>query len=272
MMPELPEVETVRRGIAPQVIGQTVAQVIVRQPRLRWPVPEDLATMLPGQTIQRVDRRAKYLLLRTEAGTAIFHLGMTGRLRILSAATPVGKHDHVDVWLANGQCLRFNDSRRFGAVLWTAEPPEQHPLLQTLGPEPFDAMFSGAWLRQRAQGRTLAVKPFIMDHHIVVGVGNIYASESLFAAGISPLRPAGQITLAEYERLAAAIRGILSEAIRQGGATLRDFVGGDGEPGYFQRQLCVYGRYPLPCRTCGERIDRCRLGQRSTYYCPHCQR
>ncbi len=271
-MPELPEVETVRRGIAPHVTGQTVTQVIVRQPRLRWSVPEDLATMWPGQTIQRVDRRAKYLLLRNEVGTAIFHLGMTGRLRILSADAPAGKHDHVDVLLANGQCLRFNDSRRFGAVLWTAEPPEQHSLLQMLGPEPFDATFSGAWLHQRAQGRTLAVKPFIMDHHIVVGVGNIYASEALFAAGISPLRPAGQVTLAEYERLTEAIRDILGEAIRQGGTTLRDFVGGDGEPGYFRQQLCVYDRYRLPCRACGALIDRCRLGQRSTYYCPHCQR
>ena len=272
MMPELPEVETVRRGIAPHVIGQTVAQVVVRQPRLRWPVPEELAAMLPEQTIQRVDRRAKYLLLRTEIGTAIFHLGMTGRLRILSSDTPVGKHDHVDVLLANGRCLRFNDSRRFGAVLWTAEPPEQHPLLQNLGPEPFEATFSGAWLHQRSQGRALAVKPFIMNHHIVVGVGNIYASESLFAAGISPLRPAGQITLAEYERLAEAIREILGEAIRQGGTTLRDFVGGEGERGYFRQQLCVYDRYQLPCRACGQLIDRCRLGQRSTYYCPHCQR
>lgn len=271
-MPELPEVETVRRGIAPHVTSQTVTQVIVRQPRLRWPVPEDLAMVFPGQTIQRVDRRAKYLLLRTEVGTAIFHLGMTGRLRILSIDTPVGKHDHVDVLLASGQCLRFNDSRRFGAVLWTAQPPEQHPLLQTLGPEPFEATFSGDWLHQRAQGRVLAVKPFIMNHHIVVGVGNIYASEALFAARINPLRPAGQVTLAEYKRLAEAIRDILGEAIRQGGTTLRDFIGGEGEPGYFQQQLGVYDRYRLPCHACGELIDRCRLGQRSTYYCPHCQR
>lgn len=271
-MPELPEVETVRRSVAPQVIGQTVIQVIVRQSRLRWPVPEELSMRLPGQTIQRVDRRAKYLLLRTDAGTVIFHLGMTGRLRILAADTPVVKHDHIDVLLASGQCLRFNDSRRFGAVLWTDIPPEQHPLLQTLGPEPFDTAFSGAWLHQRAQRRVLAVKPFIMDHHIVVGVGNIYASESLFVAGISPLRPAGQISLAEYERLATAIREILVEAIRQGGTTLRDFADSDGQPGYFRQQLRVYDRYRRPCCTCGEWIDRCRLGQRSTYYCPRCQR
>lgn len=272
MMPELPEVETVRRGIAPYVAGQTVTQVIVRQPRLRWPAPDELAIKLPGQTFQRVDRRAKYLLLRAEAGTVIFHLGMTGRLCVLSADAPVRKHDHVDILLASGRCLRFNDSRRFGAVLWTVEPPEQHRLLQALGPEPFDPAFSGAGLHQQAQGRTLAVKPFIMDNRIVVGVGNIYASESLFAARVSPWRPAGQVALAEYEHLAEAIREILSAAIRQGGTTLRDFVGGEGEPGYFRQQLCVYDRYRLPCRACGERIDRCRLGQRSTYYCPSCQR
>lgn len=271
-MPELPEVETVRRGIAPYLIGQQVVRVVVRQPRLRWPVPEELAAMLSGQTFRRVERRAKYLLLHTDAGAVIFHLGMTGRLRILSADTPYQKHDHVDLTLADGHCLRFNDSRRFGALLWTAEPPEQHPLLQALGPEPLDEEFSGVWLHQRAQGRVLAVKPFIMDPHIVVGVGNIYASESLFAAAINPLRPAGQVTLAEYETLARAIREILAEAIRQGGTTLRDFVGGEGEPGYFQQHLCVYDRYRLPCRVCGEPIDRCRLGQRSTYYCPRCQR
>ncbi len=270
-MPELPEVETVRRGIAAQLTGQTVKRVIVRQPRLRWPVPEALAMVWPGQAIEQVDRRAKYLLLRTKVGTAIFHLGMTGRLRILPADTPVGKHDHVDVHLTNGQCLRFNDSRRFGAVLWSAGPPEQHPLLQDLGPEPFDTVFSGSWLHQRAQGRRLAVKPFIMDAHTVVGVGNIYASESLFVAGIHPLRPAGQIKPLEYERLAAAIREVLDEAIGQGGTTLRDFVGSDGTPGYFRQQLCVYDRYRLACRRCGAPVDRCRLGQRSTYFCPHCQ-
>jgi len=270
-MPELPEVETVRRGIAPHLIGQTVTEVIVRQPRLRWPVPTDLAATLPGQMIRRVERRAKYLLLRTDAGTALFHLGMTGRLRILPAATPLQKHDHVDVLLADGHCLRFNDSRRFGAVLWTVAPPEQHPLLQSLGPEPFAAAFSGAYLQQRAQGRTVAAKALIMDNHIVVGVGNIYANEALFAAEISPLRPAGQITLAECERLAAMIREILAEAIRQGGTTVRDFVGGEGEPGYFQQALQVYGRRGLPCAGCGAPIQHCRIGQRATYYCPHCQ-
>lgn len=271
-MPELPEVETVRRGIAPHLIGQTVAAVIVRQPRLRWPVPEALAARLPGQTIQSVERRAKYLLLRTAAGTAILHLGMTGRLRLLPKDTPLQKHDHADLVLASGDCLRFNDSRRFGALLWTEEPPEQHPLLQTLGPEPFAAAFTGDALYRRAQGRTVAIKTFIMDPHVVVGVGNIYANESLFASGISPLRPAAQVTRAECERLVGVIREILDEAIRQGGTTLRDFIGGDGEPGYFQQSLCVYDRRGLSCTACGQPIQRCRIGQRATYYCPHCQR
>ena len=271
-MPELPEVETVRRGIAPYLTGQIVTQVVVRQPRLRWPVPEELAVQLPGQMILRVERRAKYLLLHTDAGTAILHLGMTGRLRILPDHTPLQKHDHVDLVFANSHCLRFNDSRRFGALLWTSEPPERHPLLQTLGPEPFDAAFSSTYLHQQAQGRRSAVKTLVMDNHIVVGVGNIYANESLFAARISPLRPAGQVTLAEYARLTAAIREILSAAIQQGGTTLRDFIGGDGEPGYFQQSLRVYDRYSLPCTACGEPIQRCRIGQRATYYCLRCQR
>ena len=271
-MPELPEVETVRRGIAPHMTGQTVVRVTVRQPRLRWPVPDELATELAGQIVQRVDRRAKYLLLRTAAGVAILHLGMTGRLRIMPANAPLSKHDHVDLVLASGQCLRFTDARRFGAVLWTREPPERHPLLQTLGPEPFDEAFSGPYLSRRAQGRIPAIKAFIMDHRVVVGVGNIYANEALFAAGIRPLRPADQVTPAEHERLASAIRAILSEAIRQGGTTLRDFVGGEGEPGYFQRYLRVYDRRALPCTACGEPIQRCRIGQRATYFCPRCQR
>lgn len=271
-MPELPEVETVRGGIAPHLLGQTVARVVIRQPRLRWPVPEDLAVQLPGQTLRRVERRAKYLLLRADAGTVICHLGMTGRLRVLPVAAPLQKHDHVDLVLANGRCLRFNDSRRFGALLWTTEPPEQHPLLATLGPEPLDAGFSGAELHRRARDRRLAVKPFIMDPHVVVGVGNIYASESLFAAGIHPLRPAGAVTLNEYERLAAAIREVLNEAIRQGGTTLRDFLGGEGEPGYFRQALRVYDRRALSCTVCGESIQHCRVGQRATYYCPRCQR
>jgi formamidopyrimidine-DNA glycosylase len=271
-MPELPEVETVRRGIAPHLTGQTVSAVVVRQPRLRWPVPDDLAAQLPGQTLRRVERRAKYLLLHADTGTVILHLGMTGRLRVLPADAPLRKHDHVDLVLASGRCLRLNDSRRFGALLWTLEPPDRHPLLEPLGPEPLGDAFTGAYLHQRAQGRVPAIKTFIMNSHVVVGVGNIYANEALFAAGIGPLRPAGQMTPAECDRLAEAIRGILDEAIRQGGTTLRDFVGGEGEPGYFQQCLRVYDRYALPCPACGEPIQRCRIGQRATYYCPRCQR
>ena len=271
-MPELPEVETVRRGIAPHVTGQRVVRAIVRQPRLRWPVPDELATEMAGQVVQRVDRRAKYLLLHTAAGVAILHLGMTGRLQIMPADAPLSKHDHLDLVLASGQCLRFNDSRRFGAALWTREPPERHPLLLTLGPEPFDQAFSGAYLHRRARGRVPAIKTFIMDNRVVVGAGNIYANEALFAAGIRPSRPAGQLSLTEHERLANAIREILSEAIRQGGTTLRDFVGGEGEPGYFQQHLHVYDRRALPCTTCGEPIQHCRIGQRATYFCPRCQR
>lgn len=271
-MPELPEVETVRRGLAPHLTGQVVTGVVVRQAHLRWPVPEALALQLPGQTIQQVERRAKYLLLRTAAGTALVHLGMTGRLCLVAADTPLRKHDHVDVLLAGGACLRFNDSRRFGALLWTTEPPERHPLLRTLGPEPFDAAFSAAYLLRRAQGRTPAVKTFVMDAHVVVGVGNIYANEALFAARIDPLRPAGQVTAAEWDRLVEAIQTVLAAAIHQGGTTLRDFVGGRGEPGYFQQYLRVYDRYRAPCPVCGEPIQRCRIGQRATYYCPRCQR
>ncbi len=271
-MPELPEVETVRRGLAAHLIGQVVTGVVVRQARLRWPVPDSLALQLPGQTIRQVERRAKYLLLGTAAGTAIVHLGMTGRLCWVAADTLLRKHDHLDLLLDGGQCLRFNDSRRFGAWLWTTEPPEQHPLLRALGPEPFDAAFSGAYLHRCAQGRTAAVKTFIMDHHIVVGVGNIYANEALFAASIDPLRPAGRLTEIEWEQLAGAIRTVLTDAIRQGGTTLRDFVGSRGEPGYFQQRLCVYDRYRDPCPRCGEPIQRCRIGQRASYYCPRCQR
>lgn len=270
-MPELPEVETVRRSIAPHLTGQQIVRVVVRQPRLRWPVPEELASELTGQTVRRVDRRAKYLLLRTDAGVVLLHLGMSGRLRLLPAETPLVKHDHADLVLASGQCLRFNDARRFGALLWAREPPERHPLLRALGPEPFDEGFSGAYLRQQARGRGAAVKTLIMDNRVVVGVGNIYANESLFAAGIHPLRPAGRVTEAEYARLATAIREVLSEAIRQGGTTLRDFVGGRGEPGYFQQQLQVYGRPALACPRCGQPIQRCRIGQRASYFCPHCQ-
>lgn len=271
-MPELPEVETVRRGIAPQIIGQRVVQVVIHQAHLRWPIPPEITTAWVGQVIERVERRAKYLLLCSAGGTAILHLGMTGKLQVVAADAPLQKHDHLEVYLSNGRVLRFNDSRRFGCLLWTTSAPEQHPLLVKLGVEPLEAAFDGQWLAERAKRRSIAVKPFIMDQQVVVGVGNIYASEALFAARISPRRSAQQVTLAEYQLLVAAIRKILSAAIEEGGSTVRDFVGGCGERGAFQEQLLVYDRYHQPCRSCGTLIERIRQGQRSTYYCPQCQK
>ena len=270
-MPELPEVETTRRGIAPHALGQRVTQVIVRNPRLRQPVSPQLATALAGQTIHAIDRRGKYLLLRSGAGTVIIHLGMSGNLRVLSASTPVEKHDHVDIVLASGQCLRLRDPRRFGAVVWTDDDPLQHTLLRNLGPEPLDNDFTEAHLYQRSRGRTLSVKQFIMDSHIVTGVGNIYASESLFLAGIHPGSSAGRIALKRYGRLTAAIKQVLNAAIIQGGTTLRDFYNGEGKPGYFQQQLNVYGRASEPCHSCQRPITQLRQGQRSTFYCAGCQ-
>lgn len=271
-MPELPEVETTRRGIAPYLIGQTVMRVIVRERRLRWPVPLELERGLNGQAIQDVTRRAKYLLLRTHDGSALVHLGMSGHLRILPITAPVQKHDHVDIQLAGGYCLRFTDPRRFGALLWTAGPPEHHPLLHDLGPEPLGESLSGRYLYTLARGRRSPVKIFIMDSRVVAGIGNIYANEALFMAGINPLRAAGRISLKRFDNLIMAIRDVLTEAIALGGTTLRDFVNSEGNPGYFQQSLRVYGRHRLPCRRCGGVIQNHRLAQRATYYCRHCQR
>jgi formamidopyrimidine-DNA glycosylase len=271
-MPELPEVETTRRGIAPAIEGRLIRQVIVRQPSLRWPVPESLSETLVGQIIQSVERRAKYLLLRTEQGTLIMHLGMSGSLRILTEGHPCGKHDHVDLVFSDRTLLRFNDPRRFGAVLWTAAPVADHPLLKNLGPEPLTADFDGAHLYALAQNRKAPVKSFIMDSHVVVGVGNIYANEALFRAGILPTRHAGKISLVRYARLAESITLVLDDAIRQGGTTLRDFVNEAGKPGYFKQQLQVYGRAGLPCRGCGEPLSEIRLSGRATVYCKHCQK
>ncbi len=270
-MPELPEVETTRRGIAPHVSGQTITRVTVRERRLRWPIPADLEDNLTGQEIQAVQRRAKYLLLPTGAGTVLLHLGMSGHLRILPAEAPTRNHDHVDIVLASGQCLRFNDPRRFGAVLWTSDPPERHPLLARLGPEPLSEGFSADYLYTRSRHRKTPIKSLIMDSHAVVGVGNIYANEALFKAGIHPLRAAGRISRIRHGTLVAAIRDVLSEAIQQGGTTLRDFVNSNGQPGYFAQRLNVYGRARLPCPNCGEPIKLHRSGQRATYYCSRCQ-
>lgn len=270
-MPELPEVETTRRGIAPHVEGLRVSEVIVRQPSLRWPVPLALQD-LRGEVIERVERRAKYLLFHSRAGCMLVHLGMSGNLRIVSDGEPVRKHDHVDLRLAGGHILRFHDPRRFGCVLWLQEPTASHPLLADLGPEPFSDSFSADYLYARSRKRSAAVKSFIMDGHIVVGVGNIYANEALFAAGIAPGRKAGSISLARYQRLVAEIRHVLGKAIDAGGTTLRDFIGGDGKPGYFSQSLQVYGRGGQTCVVCRNELQEFRLGQRSTVYCPKCQR
>ena len=271
-MPELPEVETTCRGIAPHIEGQIIKQVIIRQPKLRWPVPETLCDILTGLSIQSVSRRAKYLLFATDAGTMLVHLGMSGSLRIITPHQSAGKHDHIDFIFNNDKVLRFNDPRRFGAVLWTPAPIAEHKLLKDLGPEPLLADFNGELLYNLSRNRKVSVKSFIMDSHIVVGVGNIYANEALFMAGILPSRQAGKISLARYERLAECIRVILQNSIQQGGTTLRDFVNEAGKPGYFKQQLKVYGRKGLPCIDCQHPLNETRLANRSTVFCHVCQR
>jgi formamidopyrimidine-DNA glycosylase len=278
-MPELPEVEVTRRGIEPSVAGRRVRRVDVRTPSLRWPVPAELAERLRGREVLSVARRGKYLLFETDAGWFIVHLGMTGTLRVLpvpadGTAPPAARHDHVD-WIFDTCVLRFRDPRRFGAVLWHAREdgePEAHPLLAKLGVEPFSDAFSGRLLYARTRGRTVSVKQALLAGEIVVGVGNIYCSESLFRAGIRPTLAAGKVSLPRYEKLAVAVRDTLAAAIEAGGSTLRDFVGSDGASGYFQLDYFVYGRAGAPCRVCGTPIRQIVQGQRSTFYCPHCQR
>lgn len=271
-MPELPEVETTRRGISPHIEGQRIAELVVRQPSLRWPVPDELPALLRRQVLHQVERRSKYLLLRFDRGTAILHLGMSGSLRIVDSGEPAAVHDHVDFRFASGVALRFTDPRRFGCLLWQAKDAPEHKLLASLGPEPLGDEFDGERLFRLSRGRKSAVKTFIMDSKIVVGVGNIYANEALFAAGIRPDRAAGRISRQRYEQLAQEIRAVLARAIRKGGTTLRDFVGGDGKPGYFKQELKVYGRGGEPCRTCQATLTEIRLGQRSTVFCRQCQR
>ena len=270
-MPELPEVETTRRGIAPGLVGNRVVDVVIRENRLRWPIPDELPLNLTGQTITAVDRRAKYLLLRTETGTALLHLGMSGSLCLTTDTALVNKHDHFDIVLENKTVLRFNDPRRFGCLLWTKDDPAVHPLLRNLGPEPLSPDFDGVYLQRTSTGRRIAIKPHLMNANIVVGVGNIYASEALHLAGIHPKRAAGRIAGSRLERLAEAIKKVLEESIRVGGTTLRDFYGGDGRPGYFRSELRVYGREGQPCKVCQTPIRQVVLGQRSTFYCVNCQ-
>ncbi|PID47617.1 MAG: DNA-formamidopyrimidine glycosylase [Proteobacteria bacterium] len=270
-MPELPEVETTCRGIAPHAEGRVVSGVVVRQPQLRWPVPDSLQDLV-GQTIRRVSRRAKYVLLEADNGTAMLHLGMSGSLRVVDATLAAGKHDHVDLIMDSGKALRLHDPRRFGAVLWTQDDIAQHKLIQHLGPEPLTDAFNADYLYACAQKRSLSVKQFIMDAKVVVGVGNIYASEALFMAGISPKRAANKISKAKYTQLTDCIKQVLARAIQQGGTTLKDFVQAEGKPGYFQQQLNVYGRAGEACRKCGGEIKQIKQGQRSTFYCGCCQR
>jgi len=271
-MPELPEVETTRRGLAPHLENRCLQAVLARRRDLRWPIPTPV-TRIADQPIRALDRRAKYLLLQLPHGCVLLHLGMSGALRLVDADSEPGPHDHVDLVLDNGRCVRFSDPRRFGSVLWQrGREPERHPRLRGLGPEPLADEFTGAWLRQRSRGRRAAVKTFIMDPANVVGVGNIYASEALFRAGIHPARAAGRISLGRYRRLAAAIKATLDSAIEAGGTTLRDFLHSDGRPGYFRQQINVYDRAGEPCRACGAPVAARMIGQRSSYYCPRCQR
>jgi len=269
-MPELPEVETTRCGIEPHLLGKTIKSIVIRQPRLRWPVPTKQKSCLPGQQILAVERRAKYLFLRLSEGTIIIHLGMSGSLRILSVNSKPGLHDHIDLVLEK-KCLRLRDPRRFGAWLWTTANPYKHKLIRHLGVEPLSSEFNGQYLYRLSRARKVAVKNFIMNSKVVVGVGNIYASEALFRAGINPAVQCGRIALKRYVLLAAEIKKVLQDAIRQGGTTLKDFQHEDGSAGYFAQKLKVYGRENMPCPKCNHPIVKKMIGQRSSFYCLHCQ-
>jgi formamidopyrimidine-DNA glycosylase len=271
-MPELPEVETTRRSVAPCVVGRRIVKLHVYDPRLRWPVPADLAKRLEGHTVLDLSRRSKYLLFGLGGGSLLVHLGMTGSLRIHTRAAERRPHDHVDIVFSDGSRLRYHDPRRFGAMLWAPDPAMDHPLLRDLGPEPFDAAFNADYLWQATRSRTAAIKLALMDNHLVVGVGNIYANESLFRAGIRPTIAARTVSRPRLARLVDDVRTVLTEAIAKGGSTLRDYVDADGQPGYFQLDYFVYGREGEPCRNCGSRIRHRRLGARASFYCPACQR
>jgi formamidopyrimidine-DNA glycosylase len=271
-VPELPEVETTRRGIEPHVVGRRITSLRVHDRRLRWPVDLALIAAVAGASIRRAGRRAKYLLLETEAGTLILHLGMSGSLRMLPRETPRIAHDHVDIELDSGQTLRFNDPRRFGSLLFTTGDPALHPLLQSLAPEPLEDDFDGEYLWKKTRRRVVAIKQLIMNSRLVVGVGNIYASEALFRARVRPRRQARSLTRRECAKLARAIKATLTMAVKAGGTTLRDYVGADGNPGYFRQKLYVYERAGLPCRVCGTAIKQFTQGGRSTYWCANCQK
>ncbi len=269
-MPELPEVETTLRGVSPHLVGRVINEILVREPRLRWPVPREIQNAV-GHRIKRGRRRAKYLIFETDAGSMILHLGMSGSLRVVEPASEWRKHDHVAITMDNGLQLRLHDPRRFGTLLFCQEP-DAHPLICTLGPEPLGDEFSAEHLHRASRGKKVAVKQFIMDAHVVVGVGNIYASEALFMSGIRPTKPAGKVSKEAFAWLVESIRAVLSASIEMGGTTLRDFLREDGEPGYFAQSLRVYDREGQACDECSAIIRRIVTGQRSTYYCPRCQR
>lgn len=270
-MPELPEVETTRSGISPGLVGQPIREVIVREHRFRWPIPDDLPALLNGQQVVSVTRRSKYLLIHVTKGIVIIHLGMSGSLRLLKSASPAAKHDHVDIVMANGYVLRFNDPRRFGCVLYTTDPIAHHPLIRHLGPEPLSDDFTPDYFAQRCRLRKLPIKNFIMDAKVVVGVGNIYANEALFLSGIHPNRTPSSLTKREIDALTHNIRAILAQAIKRGGTTLKDFSNAEGKPGYFAQELLVYGRKGMTCTVCKTPLVEVRLQNRSSVFCPQCQ-
>ena len=275
-MPELPEVETTLNGIRPCLLGSRIARLIVRERRLRWPIDARLEEKVRGRTITAMRRRGKYMLINLDHGGLLMHLGMSGSFRVLARDTAAAKiydrHDHYDLVTDRGRIVRYRDPRRFGCLLWTAGDPMTHERIRVLGIEPLESRFNGEYLRTAARGRTLAVKNLLMNGRVVVGVGNIYASEALFDAGIHPLRGSHRISEARYQRLTASVQKILAAAIRRGGSTIRDFAGADGNPGYFEQELMVYGREGAPCYQCGTPIRNRTIGQRSSFYCPECQR
>ena len=270
-MPELPEVETIKRGIIPHCNAQLIVKVFLYEIHLRWPIPEDLADHITNQKIEAITRRSKYILFTLKNGTLIWHMGMTGTLRLVDQGTPLKKHDHVDIVLGSGKVLRFNDPRRFGALLWTEQPIETHPLFTHLGPEPLSDHLTPEHLLNKAQKRTVPIKTWLMDSKVVVGVGNIYANEVLFTTRIHPLTPVKQLTLEDCQKLVLAIQATLRAAIEAGGTTLKDFTQADGKPGYFRHNLQVYGRKGMPCVSCGGTLQELRLSGRSTVFCPTCQ-
>lgn len=270
-MPELPEVETTLRGISPHIIGQAVTNIIIRQPRLRWPVSPELASSIQGQTLRNTERRAKYLLLHFTTGCMLIHLGMSGSLRIITAEQEAGKHDHIDIVFSPACTLRYNDPRRFGCILWLGNEPWKHTLLANLGPEPLDDNFTGEYLFQASRKRKQVIKQWLMNQAIVTGVGNIYANEALFNSGINPQRQASDVSLAQYQSLATQIKAILQQAIKQGGTTLRNFTNSEGKPGYFKQQLNVYGRAGQPCKNCNTNLTEVRINGRSSVFCVLCQ-